>query len=90
MSKLTIWKYRLTTTDTQYAEMPKGAKILAVQMQNEVPCLWALVDPDQPKMKVKIAIFGTGHPIDERWGLKYIGTYQLNGGLLVFHVFEMD
>lgn len=37
----------------------------------------------------KIEIFGTGHPFDAATQRKYIGTYQLFEGDLVFHVFEL-
>lgn len=85
-----IWKYQLHTTDTQNLTMPVGAEILTVQTQNG-PCLWVLVDPDAEMEKRTIETFGTGHaipdtPVGER---KYIGTYQLHNGALVFHVFEL-
>jgi len=34
-------------------------------------------------------IFGTGHNVPENGNRKYIGTYQLMGGGLVFHCFEL-
>ena len=88
--KKTIWKFELEIADKQTIEMPVNAEILTVQTQNEIPCLWALVDPDDPKEDRVIKIFGTGHPIVYDAGVdrKYIGTYQLRGGSLVFHVFE--
>lgn len=88
----TIWKFELETTDNQKIQMPVGAEILTVQTQNETPCLWALVDPNEAKEDRFIEIFGTGHPIgydmDVDVDRKYISTYQLHGGSLVFHVFE--
>ena len=88
--KKTIWKFELETTDKQTLKMPVGAKILTVQTQNEKPCLWALVDPNAEKEDRFIEVFGTGHPIGCDMGVdrKYISTYQLRGGSLVFHVFE--
>jgi len=84
----TIWKYKLSTTDEQVIEMPAMAEILTVQIQNGEPCLWALVDSSYPhKEKRYIEIFGTGNPIGTG-PRTYIGTYQLDGGKLVFHVFE--
>lgn len=88
MSK-TIWKYELKTTDVQQVYMPIGAEILTVQTQLERPCLWALVDPQAEKETRGIMIYGTGHPVPtEPYPHKYIGTYQLSDGSLVFHVFE--
>ena len=86
----TIWKFELETTDNQTIEMPIGSKILTVQTQNGKVCLWALVDPTVIKVKVFIDIFGTGHEIHygENIIRNYLGTYQLQNGDLVFHVFE--
>lgn len=86
----TIYKYPLQVTDLQEVLLPIGAEILTIQVQNEIPCLWALVDPDQIKEIVNIEIFGTGHPISYDIGVsrKYISTFQLNDGQLVFHTFE--
>ena len=86
----TIWKFELETTDNQTIEMPVNAEILTVQTQNEIPCIWALVDPTQVKEKRFIEVFGTGHDVHYDMGVSrnYLGTYQLHGGSLVFHVFE--
>jgi hypothetical protein len=83
----TIWKFPLKTTDEQTVEFPEGAEILSVQAQDNTPCVWALVNPKGKKMPKTFHIFGTGHnvPPAER---KFIGTYQLHGGALVFHLFE--
>ena len=86
----TIWKFQLETIDNQTLKMPVGAEILTVQTQFEKPCLWALVDPNAEKEDRFIEIFVTGHAVsyDVSVEMKYIGTYQLHGGSLVFHVFE--
>ncbi len=70
--------------------MPIGAKILTVQTQNDIPCLWALVDPQAETEGRNIEIFGTGHPVLSDLGTarEYIGTFQMHNGTLVFHVFE--
>lgn len=88
MSK-SIWKFPLETTDIQQIEMPADAEILTIQTQAGQPCIWALVSPDAPKRKVAFEIFGTGHPVPENGRRKYVGTYQLSGGALVFHCFEL-
>jgi len=83
-----IWKYQLTVRDRMHVLMPRGAKILTVQIQRDNPCVWALVDPEKADERRTFVIFGTGHPVihDER--LIYIGSFQLDGGALIFHVFE--
>ena len=83
----TIYKYPLQVTDTQEIEMPAGGMALSVQMQNGVPCLWAVVDTDAPKIKRIIHVYGTGHPMESHVH-RYISTFQMQGGALVFHAFE--
>lgn len=90
MSK-TIWKYPLTVPWVQYISMPKDAEILTIQVQDNIPCLWALVDPDEKKQTRAIEIFGTGHSIDADrlpGNRKYISTFQIMENGMVFHVFE--
>lgn len=84
-----IWKYELSTTDDQTIKMPMGAEILTVQMQHRKPCIWALVNTTAKLTERNIEIFGTGNPISVVGERKYIGTYQLLDGGLVFHVFEL-
>lgn len=80
------WKYPLSITDRQIVSMPQGAQILTVQVQHDTPCLWALVNSENPLQARGIQIFGTGHPASNAG--EYIGTFQVAGGSLVFHVFE--
>jgi len=86
-----IWKYRLEPTDCQSIELPQGAKILCVQVQNEWPYIWVL-NPDTdiaPTEARHFTIYGTGHIHEQIPGI-YIGTFQMFKGKLVFHVFEID
>ncbi len=84
----TIWKYELETTDFQTVSLPVNAEILTIDTQCSTVCIWALVEKTEHKNEEKIIeIFGTGHEMKEA-NRKYIGTYQLNGGALVFHAFE--
>ncbi len=90
--KKSIWKFKLKTTDRQFITMPVGAEILTVQVQHDEPCIWALVDLDQKMESHRvIEVFGTGHTIsrDNKGERKYIGAYQLEGGVFVGHVFEL-
>ena len=86
--KKTIWKYEISP-DKLSIEMPKDAEILSVQMQNDIPCIWALVNPKNIVKEKVIEIFGTGHEIScDGISRKFIGTFQMSEGLLVFHLFE--
>ena len=95
-----IYKYELLGAQTTL-RMHKGAEILCVQVQEqgrkERPCLWALVDTLAEMEERHFKVYGTGHEMElavaERYisGIKssYIGTFQLDAGALVFHVFEV-
>lgn len=82
----TIWKYPLQPT--QRLPLPKGAKILSAQLQNDEICIWVLLDTENLTQEVPIWIFGTGHEVPKNLNLEFIGTVQLMGGGLVFHVFQ--
>lgn len=83
----TIWKFELEIVDDQSIKLPRDSKILAVQTQNDNPCIWVLVNPDNDKEKVHIRIIGTGHPIEDNFNGKHIGTFQVLNGSGIFHVF---
>jgi hypothetical protein len=85
---VTIWKYPLVVVDEQTVQMPAMATMLCVQLQQESPCLWALVDEINPKTQRRILIRGTGHDASGIVGYRYIGTFQMLEGRLVFHVFD--
>ena len=87
MDQLTVWKYTLLRTDHQVIFMPPPAAILTVAIQHGEPQLWALVDPNEfASQDVDIFTVGTGHPTPKAsW--TYIGSYQLEGGYFVGHVF---
>jgi hypothetical protein len=94
----TIWKYPLAVMDEQIISMPQGAFLLSVQVQrnrggNNV-CLWALVDDSAPEEGRRIRMVGTGHDASaavRNIGInrppRFIDTFQLQDGDLVFHVF---
>jgi len=88
---VTIYKYPLKVTDEQIIENVPGVReILCVQVQNGIPCLWTKVDSSTYSRPLRVVTKGTGHPFTDTQqsaGLKYAGTYQLNEGQLVFHVF---
>jgi hypothetical protein len=84
-----IFKYPFSVSDKIEINMPSEAEILSVQVQDEVPCIWAIVNTDS---KIKIHtffIYGTGQNV-LGWdnGMNYIGTFQLFGGKFVGHLFD--
>lgn len=89
--KKQIWKFPASILDKVTILMPKRAEILALQTQHDDPYIWALVDPKAEKEERCFELYGTGHDIlcNEDIKRKYIGTFQIRQGKLVFHMFEI-
>lgn len=85
----TIHKFPVQLVDEFEIEMPEGSIILSVQSQHNFPVIWALVFPDAKKCKRKFKLVGTGRSIYEWTGLNYVGTFQLDGGNFIGHLFEI-
>jgi hypothetical protein len=86
MSAKTIWKFPLPIADLVHVVMPKGACVLTVAAVHEEAFLWAIVDRAAPMVERPFAIRGTGHALGAVGS--YIGTFMLQSGGLVFHVFD--
>jgi len=84
----TIHKYKLES-DNDRIQMPKGAEILCLQVQHNIPCIWALVDPEKPLIGRSFITMGTDWSIDND-KMSYIGTYQIAAGAFIWHVFETE
>ena len=81
-----IWKYSLENI----IEMPKGAEILTIDIQNGQMFnaqMWVKVNTENEMEKRMFEVIGTGQNFDDT-NKKYIGTYQ--EGPFVWHVFEKD
>ena len=85
--KKTIWKFELSLTDVQTIKMPRDARILSVQTQFGTPFIWAIVDSEEVKEDRTFIIYGTGHPCSCKKE-DFIGTFQIDNGTFVFHLFE--
>lgn len=83
--KHVIWKFPFEIEDEQTIELPDFLIPLSVQVQDSKPALWAIVNPESPKKKLKIHIYGTGHEVGELGSESHIGTIQKDG--FVWHVF---
>jgi hypothetical protein len=73
---------REATTDSQH-----GSKLLLVQEQSGNPQQWALVDLCAKTAPRTLRVYGTKHEIPKKPG-KWVGSLLLDGGALVYHVFE--
>jgi hypothetical protein len=88
MSDVTVWKYDLPDDPEAIIEMPRGARILSVQVQHGAPRIWALVDPAAPKVRRRFWIAGTGWRANSDGLGVFVGTIQLEGGRHVYHIFD--
>lgn len=90
MGDLVIWKFPVAVTDSFSLSMPRGAQILSVQTQRGLPQMWALVDPQVPPEQGHFRTMGTGHnyPAELFEFCRYLGTFQIDRGYLVWHIFE--
>lgn len=84
----TIYKYQIKVQDNMVIEMPKNAEVLTLQTQNFDPFIWVLVDTANPTEQRHFRLVGTGHSMNNE-SVKYIGTFQMRGGAIVFHLFEV-
>ena len=87
----TVHKFKLPMPSDYFTiEMPRWAKILHVDTQQGIPVMWALVDTDQPMEPRQFRWAGTGHPVEKPgYEFKYVGTFQGQQGLLIWHIFEV-
>ncbi len=100
----TIWKFELDLSngDVSQVEMPEGAATISAGVQGGMIVVWALVDPDGPRVTRRFAVHGTGHPVLKEVtetftaGIQghpvevlasFINTVFM--GPLVFHVFDL-
>lgn len=70
-------------------EMPKGAKVLDIQMQNGDPVVWAIVNPKHSLRKRVFHVFGTGFEMHDYEKKHYDHINTVQDGLLVWHIFEV-
>ena len=83
----TIWKFPVGITQIFELKMPSGAKILSVQVQHELPVIWALVDSDASPVVRTFYVRGTGHSSDGLEHADFVGTFQMSDGIFAFHLF---
>jgi hypothetical protein len=86
---LKIYKYPIEVIDSQELKLPKGARILTLQTQHDVPYIWAMVNPDEKRTeRWQFVTHGTGHDVTPDIAMfTHLSTYQLQGGAFVFHAF---
>lgn len=83
-----IWKTDVNKPNDFNLALPKGAKILSLQIQGEIPVIWHLSDVEETETNVR---FFQWFPTGATWvpdDAVHIGTVQLRNSL-VFHLFEL-
>lgn len=90
-----VYKYKERLNDNITFTLPKGAKILHIDVQENdeltrMITLWALVDTNANESESRhIRIAGTGHPINDKSSIYvYINTFTMMNRELWFHAFE--
>ena len=88
----TIWKFPVPVQDSFDISMSPDAEVLSVQVQHGTPYLWVrtpaeAIKPDYLTWSRRFYLHGTGHTVNKGAG-RFIGTFQMHGGSLVFHLFE--
>ena len=89
MNEQVIYKYPFPVDENFKIVFPKDAIILCAQIQHGTPCMWAIVNPDGEIVTREFTVMGTGHKRDDIDSLNYIDTFQLEGGSLIWHLFEV-
>ncbi len=85
-----VFKHTLGMKDDFILELPIDSKPLSIQIQDGQPQMWVLVDPIATIMEKRyFRMCGTGHLLNYSQTLCFIDTFQLHGGDLIFHVFEV-
>ena len=82
-----IYKYPLALKDSQTIYLPFGSRILSVQTQNDILCLWCLVETNATNVELTLRIIGTGNKIEDVDNLRHLGTVQTVHNSFVWHVF---
>jgi len=84
-----VWKYPLELEEEQTIELPYGSMFLNLIEQNDLPTLYALVNP-ATKLKEcwQISLRATGQPISGEMPRTsmFIGTVSTLGGKLIWHL----
>lgn len=85
-----IHKEVLDIEDYQSLKIAGFKEVLSFGVQHGKLCMWYLRDTDEHrKSSVRIRIFGTGFTFESSTlqGYEFQGTYQMQDGALIWHVF---
>lgn len=95
MTKCAVWKFEVPHEERHaLVDMPAGPWTLGAEVQDDKLFVWALVDPDAPKVPVAFTVVATGDELslpDGPPGLPspmpwHVGTVRYKA--MVLHVFR--
>lgn len=87
--KKVVYKYELGLGKTEL-KIPAGGIIIDLAIQNNVPYIWVLCNPDAEPETRRFESFGTGHAIENADNKFHIGSVHFQTiSPLVFHFFEI-
>jgi hypothetical protein len=87
VSQRTIWKFGIGLSDVELVMLPRGAEVIHVGIDPQGSrSLWAIVDPDEPRIAHYFTIVGTGHELEGLTIGRHVGTWK--EGAFVWHCFE--
>ena len=87
-----IYKYLIEPGDKIGIDMPIGATLLSVEIIDDQPYLYALVDENGPRAPRHFRLLPTGVQVTDPQGLAHVATFQIKHESvrpLVFHLFEV-
>jgi hypothetical protein len=84
-----IYKYELqkTVTAVQEINVNLPATVLTFAIQNGVPCLWCLVNPEADQVLIRTQLKFTGQEFDHRLSMEYFASDSDIEVGLVYHCF---
>lgn len=87
-----IIKWPIERDPRQVLMLPVGAKILCIQVHRDRPCIW-VIGEEPPYIEVERRVLVTLHTgarvlAEDVGHIRYVGTYQLENGDAIGHVFE--
>jgi len=86
-----IFKYPLPINDDLRftLDLPRGWKILTLDVQQEIPCLWIKVYPALQTEAVEFFWVPTGRAVRDEHNVYHRGSVQLREGYIVLHLFQV-
>jgi hypothetical protein len=80
----TIHKFPFEVEDEVVITMPRTARVVLVECQNDQPCMWAIVDTREEPAETRFFVTGTGHPAPD--AREHLASFQQ--GPFVWHVWK--